>query len=51
MCTGQASGLKGFAAHINQMGFYDTPDYRKLKELLIEGLDMFNLDVDEEISS
>jgi hypothetical protein len=32
------------------MGFYDTPDYSKLKNLLIEGLDMFDLDIDEEIS-
>ena len=51
MCKGQASGLRDFAAHINQMGFYDTPDYPKLKELLIEGLDMFDLRTDEEFKS
>jgi hypothetical protein len=32
------------------MGFYDTPDYPKLKELLIEGLDMFNLEINEEFT-
>ena len=31
------------------MKFCDTPNYSKLKELLIEGLDMCDLETDEEI--
>ena len=33
------------------MDFEETPDYKKLKELLIEGLDMDDLDTEESFYS
>ena len=45
MCQG--TGLEHFAAMIDQIDFCGTPNYTKLKELLIEGLDMDGLDTEE----
>ena len=49
MCQG--TELEHFAALIDQMEFCDTPKYSKLKELLIEGFDMDDLDTEEKFYS
>ena len=47
MCRDQAACLRDFAVQVNSMGFQDTPDYQKLKDLLIDGIDLKDLEVDE----
>ena len=47
MCRDQAACLRDFVVYVNTMGFQDTPDYQKLKDLLIDGIELKDLEIDE----